>query len=257
MAKLKWDQTGQKFFEMGASKAVLFPYSKEKSGYGDGVAWSGLIKVNENPEGAEVTKLWADNVEYAAFRSNEEFNGSIDAYTYPPEFDECNGYKEAAPGMKLSQQPRTAFAFSYRTAIGSDTDPDCSEYKLHLVYNATASPSAKEYNTINDSPDAITFSWDFETTPIDPEIEGFKPTAHIEIDSRKANKEQLKALEEIIYGSDAKESRLPMPKEMAELLKNSSPAESQTSTVSTASTAPANIQANTTSTTSVDTVKSK
>lgn len=219
MAKLTWGDTGEKFFEMGVSMGVLFKLDKAKSEYGSGVAWNGLINVHESPEGAEATKLWADNKEYASFRSNEEFKGSIEAYMSPPEFDECDGYKEAAPGLKLSGQERVPFAFAYRTGIGSDADPGCTDYKLHLVYNATASPSEREYATINDSPDAATLSWDFDTTAIDPGIEGFKPTAHLEIDSRSTDKDALAALEAILYGGENADARIPLPKEIAELLK--------------------------------------
>ncbi|MCM1578397.1 MAG: hypothetical protein NC078_06335 [Ruminococcus sp.] len=220
MARLTWDGIGERFFEMGVSKAVLYPFGSKEKPYDKGVAWNGITNVHESPEGAEATDLWADNIKYASFRSTEDFNGSIEAYTYPDEFNSCNGYKEAAPGMKVSQQSRSVFGLSYRNQVGSDTDPDCTDYKLHLVYGATASPSEREHQTINDSPDAETMSWDFETTPVDTGIEGFKPTAHIEIDSRKAGKERIKALEDILYGTDTTEARLPLPKEVAEILGN-------------------------------------
>ena len=232
MSRIVWDQTGQRDFEMGLSKGVLYPFKKKEQQYGTGVPWNGLINVHENPEGAEATDLWADNQKYASFRSAEDFNGSIEAYMYPDEFDECNGYKEAAPGLSLSQQGRSPFGLCYRTGLGSDVDPDCTDYKLHLVYGATVSPSEKEYQTTNDSPDAATFSWEFETVPIDPEIEGFKPTAHLEINSRKADEGALKKLEDILYGTDKEEARLPLPKELAELLKKLEGTENATQTVS-------------------------
>ncbi|MCM1524227.1 MAG: hypothetical protein NC120_07180 [Ruminococcus sp.] len=232
MARIKWDETGKRDFEMGVSQNVLYPFGQKEQKYKTGVPWNGLINVHESPEGAEATDLWADNIKYASFRSAEDFKGSIEAYTYPDEFDECNGYREAAPGMKVAQQGRTPFGLSYRTGLGSDTDPDCTDYKLHIVYGATVSPSEKEYQTVNDSPDAATFSWDFETVPVDPEIEGFKPTAHLEINSRTTNKDALKKLEDILYGTDTNEARLPMPKEIAELLKSNASGENTVQAVS-------------------------
>lgn len=218
MSRLVWDETGKRFYEMGIKNGVLFVFDKKNSKYGTGVPWNGLTSVSENPDGAEATDLWADDQKYASFRSAEDFKGGIEAYTYPDEFEECDGFKEIVPGVVAGQQGRSVFGLSYRTAIGSDTDPEHTQYKLHLVYGATASPSEKSYETINDSPDAITFSWDFETTPVPVNLEGFNPTAHIEIDSRKIEADKLKAIEDLIYGTNDKESTLPMPDEIYKLL---------------------------------------
>jgi hypothetical protein len=214
--KLVWDAEGKRFYEAGVSNGVLY----KKSAQGDamvGVAWNGLISVTESPSGAEITDLYADNIKYASMRSAETFGATIEAYTYPDEFAECDGSAEPVNGLFLGQQPRKTFGFSYRSAVGSDTsDITDGAYKLHLIYNATASPSEKAYSTINDSPDAITFSWEIVTTPI--AVTGYKPTASLTIDSTKANTAKLTALEAILYGSADTAARLPMPDEVIELL---------------------------------------
>lgn len=213
MAKIIWDQTGERFYETGVKNCVLYPQSAAE--YPKGYAWNGITSVNENPSGAESTDLWADDQKYATLRSAEAFGGTIEAYTYPPEFEECDGTKEVATGIKIGQQSRKPFGLCYRTAIGSDTLSDASEYKLHLVYGATASPSEKSYSTINDSPDAITFSWEFETVPVN--VTGHNATSLMTIDSRTANKEKLASLMEILYGTDENEARLPLPDEVITL----------------------------------------
>lgn len=198
--KLKFDQTGERYFEMGVKFGVLFVQNRSGA-YKNGVVFNGLTGVTQSPDGAEPTDLWADNIKYASMRSAETFGGTIEAYQYPPEFGECNGELEVVAGVRIGQQARSAFGFCYRTEIGSDIS-DEDGYKLHLVYGAKCSPSETAYETINDSPDAITMSWEFDTTPIDTGIEGTKPVAHIEINSKKADPARLKTLEEMLYGKD-------------------------------------------------------
>lgn len=216
MPRLEWDKSGERYYEMGTSRGVLYP--AKGTAYDTGVAWNGLTAVNESPEGAEATDLWADDTKYATFRSAEKFKGTIEAYTYPEEFEECDGTKEIAPGITVGQQGRKAFGLCYRSAIGSDVDIERSQYKLHLVYGCTASPSEKSRETINDSPDAITFSWEFETTPVNVPIEGFKPTALLEIDSRRVSAENLKKLEDKLYGTAETEPTLLLPAEVIALI---------------------------------------
>jgi len=219
---LNWDQTGEKIYETGTDRGVLYPMSG--STYGKGVAWNGLTAVTESPSGAEPTDLYADNIKYVSIRSAEEFGGTIEAYTYPDEFGQCDGSAELATGVSIGQQTRKAFGLSYRTKIGNDTDGNDHGYKIHLVYGATVSPSEKGYATINDSPDAITFSWEFTTTPV--QVEGFKPTAILTIDSTKVDATKLAALEAILYGTSTPsetpgadpvvvDPRLPLPAEVA------------------------------------------
>lgn len=218
MARLEWDKVGERFFEAGVSNGVLYP--QVGGVYPKGVAWNGLTAVTESPAGAELTDLWADNIKYASIRSAETFGATIEAYTYPDEFAECDGSAELADGVMVGQQKRKTFGFSYKTKIGSDTDGlDGDGYKLHLIYGASASPSEKSYSTINDSPDAITFSWEVTTVPVP--VTGFKPTASITIDSTKVDASKLEALEDILYGKDgepASEARLPLPDEVKTLL---------------------------------------
>lgn len=220
MAKLVWDKIGERFFEAGVSQGVLYPISTETATagtYPKGVAWNGLTAVTESPAGAELTDLWADNIKYASIRSAETFGATIEAYTYPDEFAECDGSAELVEGAMLGQQKRNTFGFSYKTRIGNDTEGlDGEGYKLHLIYGASASPSEKAYSTINDSPDAITFSWEVTTVPVP--VTGFKPTASITIDSTKVNAAKLTALEAILYGDESSEARLPLPDEVKTLL---------------------------------------
>lgn len=220
MAKLMWDQTGEKYFELGVSHGVLYPYAA--NAYGKGVAWNGLTQVSENPSGAEANAIWADNIKYANIISSEDFGCTIEAFAYPPEFEACDGSASLAEGVTIGQQKRKMFGFCYRTEISSDAEEadETQEagYKLHLVYGCMAAPSSKDRNTINENPDPMTMSWDVSTTPVP--VTGHRPTAHLIIDSRRADATKLKALEAILYGSDSAGSdtgtdpRLPLPDEI-------------------------------------------
>lgn len=214
--KLVWDQTGERYYETGVRQGVLYPM-QEGGTYTKGVAWNGLTAVTESPSGAEATALYADDIKYLNLLSTEEFGCTIEAYTYPDEFAECDGSASLAAGVNIGQQKRKTFGLCYRTVLGNDVDNNDYAYKLHLVYGCLASPSEKAYSTINDSPDAITFSWEVTTTPV--AVTGFKPTACITIDSTKANAEKLTALEAILYGDGETEARLPLPNEIATLMK--------------------------------------
>ena len=215
MAKLVWDQTSEKLYETGVKMGVLYP--QEGGAYPKGVAWNGLTAVTESPSGAEATALYADDTKYLSLMSAEEFGATVEAYTYPDEFAQCDGSAEIAKGVTIGQQKRKAFGLCYRTVLGNDTDNNDYGYKLHLIYGALAAPSEKAYATINDSPEAITFSWELTTTPVS--VAGFKPTASITIDSTKVDKEKLTALEAILYGGEDAEARLPLPDEIATLMK--------------------------------------
>ena len=215
MSKIVWDAVGEHIFETGVRNGVL--YLKDETGaYNTGVAWNGLTSVSESPEGAEPTDLYADDIKYLTLMSAENFKATIEAYTYPVEFEECDGSATIANGVVIGQQARKPFGLCYRTAIGNDTDGNEHGYKLHIVYGCQASPSEKQYSTINDSPEAITFSWGVSTTPVN--VTGKKPTATLIIDSTKADKAKLTALEAILYGSEEKEPRLPLPDEIATLM---------------------------------------
>ena len=215
MSKIVWDAIGDHTFETGVRNGVL--YLKDAQGaYNTGVAWNGLTSVSESPEGAEPTDLYADDTKYLTLMSAENFKATIEAYTYPVEFEECDGSATIANGVVIGQQSRKPFGLCYRTAIGNDTDGNEHGYKLHIVYGCQASPSEKQYSTINDSPEAITFSWEVNTTPVN--VTGKKPTATLIIDSTKADKAKLTALEAILYGSDSTEPRLPLPDEIATLM---------------------------------------
>ena len=215
MAKIVWDAVGDHIFETGVRNGVL--YLKDAQGaYNTGVAWNGLTSVSESPEGAEPTDLYADDIKYLSLMSAENFKATIEAYTYPVEFEECDGFATIAKGVVIGQQSRKPFGLCYRTSIGNDTDGNEHGYKLHIVYGCQASPSEKQYSTINDSPDAVTFSWEVSTTPVN--VNGKKPTATLIIDSTKADKAKLTALEAILYGSEQDEPRLPMPDEIAALM---------------------------------------
>lgn len=214
MSKLVWDQTGERLYETGVRNGVL--YIPTDGVYSKGVAWNGLTAVTESPSGAEATPLYADDIKYLNLMSAEEFGATIEAYTYPEEFAECDGSASLADGVYIGQQVRKTFGLSYRTVVGNDTEGADYGYKLHLIYGALAAPSEKAYATINDSPEAITFSWEVTTTPVS--VNGFKPTASITIDSTKADATKLAALEAILYGSDSKEARLPLPDEIATLM---------------------------------------
>ena len=219
MAKLVWDQTGDRLYETGVSKGVLYPIQSDGA-YSKGVAWNGLSSVTESPSGAEANPIYADDMKYLNLLSAEEFSATIEAYTYPDEFAECDGSADIATGVSIGQQKRKVFGLCYRTVLGNDVDSNDHGYKLHLIYGCMAAPSEKAYTSINDSPEAITFSWEVSTTPVN--VTGFKPTASITIDSTKAKKEKLTALEEILYGKDGSDTsanaRLPLPNEIATLM---------------------------------------
>lgn len=214
---LVWDQTGEKFYETGVKNGVLYVQHTDGS-YPKGVAWNGLTAVTESPSGAEKTPLYADDTKYLNLMSAEEFGATIEAYTYPDEFAQCDGSAEIAEGVTIGQQARKTFGMAYKTTLGNDVSNNDYGYKLHIIYGALASPSEKGYSTINDSPEAITFSWEVTTTPVN--VTGKKPTASLVIDSTKANPEKLTALEKILFGSTEAAARLPLPDEIAELMKN-------------------------------------
>lgn len=223
MSKIVWDQTGDRFYETGVDHGVL--YVQSNGTYPSGVPWNGLTAVTESPSGAEASAFYADNIKYLNLMSAEEFGATIEAYTYPDEFEACDGSAELAEGVKIGQQKRSAFGLCYRTKIGNDTDGDDKGYKLHLIYGAMASPSERNYQTVNDSPEPITFSWEVTTTPV--AVTGKRPTACLTIDSRTADAAKLAALEEILYGKDAggsgsaAEPRLPLPDEIATMFEAS------------------------------------
>ena len=214
--KLAWDQTGERLIETGVDRGVVFPYNSNTNEYGTGVAWNGLTGVTESPSGAEPTDLYADNMKYVTLRSAEDFGATIEAYTYPDEVATLDGTAEIATGVRIGQQKRGMFGFSYRSLIGNDTDGTDHGYKIHLVYGATISPSEKSRSTVNDSPEAITFSWEAKTTPVN--VTGYKATAHLEVDSTKVvDQAKLSEFEDIIYGTNAEDPRLPLPDEVMEL----------------------------------------
>ena len=220
MAKLEWDEAGKHIYETGVSKGVLYVMSDTPGTYEKGVAWNGLSSVSESPTGAEVSAIYADNIKYLNLMSREEFEGSIEAYTYPDEFMACDGSAspENAKGFIVGQQDRKTFAFCYQTKVGNDLNPEAG-YKIHIIYGALASPSERSYETVNDSPEAMTFSWDITTTPV--AVTGFKPTAHVELDSTKIDKTKLEKIEAKLYGTDepSGEPTLLMPDEIINMLK--------------------------------------
>ena len=222
MAKIVWDKSSERLYETGVKNGVLYVQGTGGT-YTKGVAWNGLASVTESPSGAEPTPLYADDIKYLNLLSTEEFGATIEAYTYPDEFAECDGSKSLAAGVYIGQQARKAFGMCYKTTLGNDTEGNDHGYKLHIIYGALAAPSEKAYETINDSPEAITFSWEISTTPVN--VKGSKPTATIVIDSTKANPEKLAALEVILFGADAPngegtgtDPRLPLPDEIATLM---------------------------------------
>ena len=225
--KLVWDKTGEHYYETGVKNGVLYPMSASGT-YPKGVAWNGLTAITESPSGAEATALYADDIKYLNLMSNEEFGATVEAYTYPDEFAECDGSASLTEGVYIGQQARKTFGLCYRTTLGNDAKGNDYGYKLHIIYGAMASPSEKAYSTINDSPDAITFSWELSTTPV--AVANFKPTASLTIDSTKVDSVKLATLEEILYGKDgtgedhstgAVDPRLPLPDEIATLMKTS------------------------------------
>lgn len=223
MARLTWDNTGERLYETGVRNGVLYVVDA-KGAYSNGVAWNGLISVTESPSGAEATALYADDIKYLNLISAEEFGATIEAYTYPDEFMECDGSAEIVTGAVIGQQNRKMFGLCYRTVLGNDVDGNDHGYKLHIIYGAQASPSDKEYGTIDDSPDAITFSWEITTTPVyvldgngNP-VAGYKPTATVVIDSTRVDATKLTALEAILYGDASNQARLPLPAEIISTL---------------------------------------
>lgn len=217
MSKLVWDQDGERLYETGTEQGVLYPKSYDGT-YPNGYAWNGLTGVSEAPSGAEETALYADNIKYLSLTSTEEFGATITAYTYPDEFEKCDGSADIAPGVTVGQQDRTPFGLVYKTQIGNDTKGNSHGYKLHLVYGAKAKPSSKDYKTINDSPEAIELSWEISTTPV--KVPGSKPTAHLTINSTKVSAAKLAKLEDILFGSETSDARLPLPAEIIEIMKD-------------------------------------
>ena len=215
MSKLVWDQSGKRLYETGVDHGVLYPI-QTGGVYSKGVAWNGLTAVTESPSGADVNDIYADNMKYLGLVGAEKFGATVEAYTYPDEFAECDGSVELVKGATIGQQNRKVFGMVYRTVIGNDVDGNEHGYKLHLIYGATAAPSEKAYNTINEDPDAITFSWELSTTPVN--VTGHKPTASLTIDSTKADPTKLAELEKILFGDTETEPRLPLPDEIAQLL---------------------------------------
>lgn len=214
MSKLVWDAVGERLYETGTKHGVL--YLLVNKAYPKGVAWNGLTAVTASPEGADATDLYADDIKYLTLRAAENFKCTIEAYTYPDEWAACDGSATVAPGVKIGQQPRTPFGFSWTSVLGNDTELDNHGYIIHLIWGGSAAPSEKAYQTINNSPEAITFSWEVDTIPV--EVKGYKPTAYMEIDSAKVDSAKLKALEDVLYGSEKTEARLPMPNEIITMM---------------------------------------
>lgn len=211
MPRIEWDKATQRTYETGVKNCVL--YVQDSTGaYPKGVAWNGISSISENPTGADANDIYADDMKYLTLRAAETFEATVEAYTYPDEFAECDGTASPAPGLRLGQQTRKPFGIVYKTTIGNDTDFDDYGYKLHIIYNATVSPSQRSYQTINDSPEAITFSWDLTTISIP--VDGYKATANLVIDSTKADETKLKALEDMLFGTESTEAHLPSPAEI-------------------------------------------
>ena len=216
MSKLEWDKTGERQYEVGVDHGVIYPYDSESSAYAAGEAWNGLISVSESPEGADLTDFWADNIKYASMRAAENYKSTIECYTYPEGFKACNGEASLGTGVTIGQQARKSFCFSYRTKIGNDTDGSDHGYKIHLVYGCTAAPSERQYGTVNDSPDAITFSYEIDATPVN--VTGHKPTALLTIDSTKTQPAALAEIEKKLYGDTSTEPTILTPDEIAAIL---------------------------------------
>lgn len=216
MARLIWDEVGQRFFETGVKNGVLYVQDNDGS-YKNGVVWNGLTAVTESPSGAEETPLYADDVKYLTLRSAEEFGATVEAYTYPEEFEQCDGSASIADGVTIGQQARRAFGLCYRTSVGNDIQGQNYSYKLHLIYGCTVAPSEKSYSTINDNPEAITFSWELSTVPVP--VDGFSPTASLVIDASKVDEGKMQLLENALFGDESNEAKLLLPNEIMELLK--------------------------------------
>lgn len=215
--RLTWDDAGKRLYETGVKQGVLYPQD-DNGAYPKGVAWNGLTAVTESPEGAEPTPLYADDIKYLNLLSTEEFKATVEAYTYPDEFAECDGSGSLVEGVTIGQQDRKTFGLSYRTSLGNDVKGNEYGYKLHIVYGCLAAPSEKPYATVNDSPEAITFSWEVSTTPVN--VTGFKPTASLVLDSVKLGAAKMKAIEDVLYGSSAAEARLPLPDEIKSIIES-------------------------------------
>ena len=216
MARLIWDEVGQRFFETGVKNGVLYVQDNNGS-YKNGVVWNGLTAVTESPSGAEETPLYADDVKYLTLRSAEEFGATVEAYTYPEEFEQCDGSASIAEGVTIGQQARRAFGLCYRTSVGNDIQGQNFSYKLHLIYGCTVAPSEKSYSTINDNPEAITFSWELSTVPVP--VDGFSPTASLVIDASKVDEGKMQQLEDALFGNESNEAKLLLPNEIMEMLK--------------------------------------
>ena len=216
MARLIWDEVGQRFFETGVKNGVLYVQDNDGS-YKNGVVWNGLTAVTESPSGAEETPLYADDVKYLTLRSAEEFGATVEAYTYPEEFEQCDGSAAIAEGVTIGQQARRAFGLCYRTSVGNDIQGQNYSYKLHLIYGCTVAPSEKSYSTINDNPEAITFSWELSTVPVP--VDGFSPTASLVIDASKVDEGKMQLLEDALFGDESNEAKLLLPNEIMDLLK--------------------------------------
>lgn len=216
MARLIWDEVGQRFFETGVKNGVLYVQNNDGS-YANGVVWNGLTAITESPSGAEETPLYADDVKYLTLRSAEEFGATIEAFTYPEEFEQCDGSAQIAEGITIGQQARKAFGLCYRTAVGNDIQGQEFSYKLHIIYGCTVAPSEKSYSTINDNPEAITFSWELSTVPVP--VDGFKPTASLVIDADKVDAGKLQLLENALFGDAENEATLLLPNQIMELMK--------------------------------------
>lgn len=216
MAKIVWDQIGERFYETGVKNGVLYVQDDEGN-YGNGVAWNGLTAVTESPSGAEATALYADDIKYVNLMSAEEFGATIEAYTYPDEFEVCDGSASLAAGVSIGQQPRKAFGLCYKTVVGNDVQGNALGFKIHLIYGAKAAPSERAFQTINDSPEAITFSWELTTTPVN--VSGFQPTANLVIDSTKVAPEALAKIEAKLFGTESEEPTLLLPDEVVALMK--------------------------------------
>ena len=216
MARLIWDEVGQRFFETGVKNGVLYVQDNDGA-YKNGVVWNGLTAVTESPSGAEETPLYADDVKYLTLRSAEEFGATVEAYTYPEEFEQCDGSASIANGVTIGQQARRAFGLCYRTSVGNDIQGQNFSYKLHLIYGCTVAPSEKSYSTINDNPEAITFSWELSTVPVP--VDGFSPTASLVIDASKVDEGKMQQLEDALFGNESNEAKLLLPNEIMEMLK--------------------------------------
>lgn len=219
--RLIWDAVGEKFYEMGTKMGVLYPMNDQGS-YDNGVAWNGLTAVTESPSGAEETKLYADDIKYASLRSAEEYAYTIEAYTYPEEWEACDGSAQVSKGVTIGQQKRKAFGFSWVTTKGNDVSDEVGQ-KIHVAWNSTASPSEKSYATINDSPDGITFSWECSASPVN--VTGHRPSCHMEIDCSKLKEKTVKAIQDKLWGSEAADATLPTPDELIQLITTSEAAE--------------------------------